>query len=390
MTQNIIQAGDTSNPMSTQGGDDGTLVLKVGPFGAKVNVGTFSSTGLAVTGALSATAPASTTAVTVSSPSGATSQNITQFTNSTNSAYASIVGAGSGSGISGWNNGAVIYEAVPTLGGNAVIGAYSGNLLFQTNARTTQATLDTSGNLGLGVTPSAWGGGYNAVQQKTYGSTYDWSGGTYGSANNTYYNGTNWIYRTTNFATRYEQSATGIHTWYTASSGTAGNAIAFTQSLQLGKGTALTLEGATSTAGTGIAFPATQLASTDPNTLDDYEEGTWVPSLGGTATYTTQVGTYTKIGRQVTASFEILVNAIGTGSTTGISGLPFTNGPQFGTVNIGYWTGLANSVLGVTGLVNSSATTITLYSPTVATVIIPATAIFGNTARVIGTATYFV
>jgi hypothetical protein len=58
------------------------------------------------------------------------------------------------------------------------------------------------------------------------------------------------------------------------------------------------------TSGTGITFPATQSASSDANTLDDYEEGTWTPQIAGDATqgagtYTQQVGTYTKIGRVV-------------------------------------------------------------------------------------------
>ena len=112
---------------------------------------------------------------------------------------------------------------------------------------------------------------------------------------------------------------------------------------ELGK--ALALQGATSTTGCGIAFPATQVTSTDVNTLDDYEEGTWTPSLGGTATYTTQTGTYTKIGRLVHVSCYLTVSAIGTGSQTQITGLPFninlSNNDNGCTV--GYVNGCANS-----------------------------------------------
>lgn len=80
-----------------------------------------------------------------------------------------------------------------------------------------------------------------------------------------------------------------------------------------------------SAAGAGqIAFPATQNASAGANTLDDYEEGSWTPSLGGSTTYTAQSGTYTKVGRLVHAQGHITVNAIGTGSTGIVSGLPFT------------------------------------------------------------------
>jgi hypothetical protein len=79
-----------------------------------------------------------------------------------------------------------------------------------------------------------------------------------------------------------------------------------------------------------IKFPATQNASADANTLDDYEEGTWTPgvSFGGGAvgiTYSSSGAAYTKIGRQVTCWFYFAMSA--KGSSTGaakITGLPFT------------------------------------------------------------------
>jgi len=74
-----------------------------------------------------------------------------------------------------------------------------------------------------------------------------------------------------------------------------------------------------------IKFPATQNASANANTLDDYEEGTWTPSLGGTATYNGNSGRYTKVGNMVFLEFTIDVLLIGTGSTSTFSGLPFTN-----------------------------------------------------------------
>jgi hypothetical protein len=66
------------------------------------------------------------------------------------------------------------------------------------------------------------------------------------------------------------------------------------------------------------------------NTLDDYEEGTWTPSLGGNTTYNGQTGTYTKVGRMVVARGNVNVATIGTGSTRIISGLPFTTATIFG------------------------------------------------------------
>jgi hypothetical protein len=89
------------------------------------------------------------------------------------------------------------------------------------------------------------------------------------------------------------------------------------------------LGGSTPSSGTGIAFPATQSASSDANTLDDYEEGTWTPAIAGGSgtTYTTQNGWYTKIGNLVTIGFDLVINAKGTISGTAqITGLPFTSG----------------------------------------------------------------
>jgi len=79
-----------------------------------------------------------------------------------------------------------------------------------------------------------------------------------------------------------------------------------------------------------ITFPATQSASADANTLDDYEEGTWTPTitfngLSVGVTYTNQVGRYTKIGNLVNASCYI--NLSSKGSSTGgvsVNNLPFT------------------------------------------------------------------
>lgn len=82
--------------------------------------------------------------------------------------------------------------------------------------------------------------------------------------------------------------------------------------------------------GAGVSFPATQSASTDVNTLDDYEEGSFTPVIAGDATsgvgtYSTQVGRYTKIGNRVFFSINISWSAhTGTGNIK-ITGLPFTS-----------------------------------------------------------------
>ena len=80
---------------------------------------------------------------------------------------------------------------------------------------------------------------------------------------------------------------------------------------------------------TGIKFPATQVASADANTLDDYEEGTWTPTVrgsgtAGTYTLSSTNAYYTKIGNQITiyASFGFSVASGGSGYMQ-IKGLPF-------------------------------------------------------------------
>jgi hypothetical protein len=85
--------------------------------------------------------------------------------------------------------------------------------------------------------------------------------------------------------------------------------------------------GAVSATGIGITFPASQSASTDANTLDDYEEGTWTPgasSQTGSITSVVTQGTYTKIGRVVTVTLDISITNPGTaGGFLTFSGLPF-------------------------------------------------------------------
>ena len=98
----------------------------------------------------------------------------------------------------------------------------------------------------------------------------------------------------------------------------------------------LVLQGGTTTAnGVGITFPATQSASSDANCLDDYEEGTWTPTIvgsstAGTTTYSFQAGKYTKVGNLVTISCNVLwTSATGTGSLL-LAGFPFTTTNQAG------------------------------------------------------------
>jgi hypothetical protein len=104
-------------------------------------------------------------------------------------------------------------------------------LAFGTNGATEKMRLDASGNLGLGVTPSAWAGGYTVLQVLNL-SLFGTSGLDLNLASNTYYDGTSYKYIGNGFATMYNQFQ-GKHYWSTAGTSTAGNTISFTQAMTL-------------------------------------------------------------------------------------------------------------------------------------------------------------
>ena len=94
--------------------------------------------------------------------------------------------------------------------------------------------------------------------------------------------------------------------------------------------TTIGVGGATAAAsGAGITFPASQSASSNANTLDDYEEGTWTGTMLGATTNpsspVTATGTYTKIGRLVYLQIEFSnKNTTGASGPVRISGIPFS------------------------------------------------------------------
>ncbi len=95
----------------------------------------------------------------------------------------------------------------------------------------TLMTLDASGNLGLGVTPSAWGSAYKMFQASTQAS-FGGNSSNITIVGSNYYNDGASKYIGTGLAALYLQDS-GLHKWYNAPSGTAGNAITFTQAMTL-------------------------------------------------------------------------------------------------------------------------------------------------------------
>jgi len=107
----------------------------------------------------------------------------------------------------------------------------NGNIEFGTN-NTERLRLDSFGFLGLGVTPSAWDTSASRVLQLPGGSVWSFSTSQLNLVQNSYYDGSNFRYTNTAAASAYRQIS-GVHSWYNAASGTAGNTVTFTQAMTL-------------------------------------------------------------------------------------------------------------------------------------------------------------
>jgi len=101
--------------------------------------------------------------------------------------------------------------------------------------------ITSAGNVGIGITPSAWGSSFKALQindsviyNNTVGDTF--------LGSNIYWNGTDNEYINSDYAMIYRQQD-GAHAWFTAPSGTSGNTITFTETMNLTSDGDLTVAG---------------------------------------------------------------------------------------------------------------------------------------------------
>jgi hypothetical protein len=183
-------------------------------------------------------------------------------------------------------------------------GGNDGVLLLQTTTAggvaTTAVTVDNTQQIGIGTSsPADIVHISSASPRLTFTSTNNTSGARY-----------NTVGTATTGSHRFQYGGTEVLTI-----GIAGQTTA--------------LQGGTVSSGTGIAFPATQSASSDANTLDDYEEGTFSPTMssgsGGPIVLSYGLGQYTKIGNVVNVRVRVTVsNANSAGGLIQIAGLPFT------------------------------------------------------------------
>lgn len=124
--------------------------------------------------------------------------------------------------------------------------------------------------------------------------------------------------------------------------------------------------------------------------MSAYEEGPWTPNIGGTATYITQTGTYTKVGRLVTVHGHLKINAIGTGIAYQISGLPYpaANDGMQSSMTINQWAGLAGAPVYAIGMVPANSSGILLNAITAANATLGLLSILGNNAEVYFSGSY--
>lgn len=145
-----------------------------------------------------------------------------------------------------------------------------------------------------------------------------------------------------------------------------------------------------------IKFPASQNASTNANTLDDYEEGTWTPVIGGSGgtsgqAYSSQVGTYLKVGKTITAWFDVTLSTKGTITTAvQIQGLPVAASSMRAAGCISFFANLgANWIwLGVVSDASAATATVTGSQAAAAASITLTTTDITDTTRFIGCLTY--
>jgi hypothetical protein len=340
-----------------------------------------------------------------------TANNILKIRNEDNDAWISIVTLDQSGDVVSAITAATVNAGALNATGNVVLGDASTDTLNVGNGGLIK---DASGNVGVGVTPSAWDAGWKALQiSEAVFSNSDSQPSLTDIGSNFYINGGADKYIVTDEASKYRQY-NGEHIWYTAPSGTAGNAITFSERIRItsagytqfgADGTTSTLSiaptvtsrpsttapmiqttggggsgvytnagqlvisgrptdtstfgnvyvqtgatqqnqwtfnnagilslpnGSTTATGTGIAFPATQSASSDANTLDDYEEGTTSGTLtanSGAFTSASYTGRYRKVGSLVHFAFEATITTLGTGNLGFLIPLPFTADGVFG------------------------------------------------------------
>ena len=248
-----------------------------------------------------------------------------------------------------------------TITGAATVGTTLGVTGVSTLASATitgLATVGTTFAVGT-VTPDIFGRFY------TRSIGFDSSGTTALQINGTSYSGV-------------DLGAAGVRTFGITASGTDANistvtnipmlfGINNTEAMRLNSTANLVLKGGTVAAnGVGVTFPATQVASSDANCLDDYEEGTFTPTVfgstvAGIGVYSAQGGFYTKVGNIVTVQVYLIWSALaGATGDLRFGGLPFAASASTNAISaasIGYANNITLTASNVLTIFNSGTNT---------------------------------
>ena len=227
-----------------------------------------------------------------------------------------------------------------TFSGNVTFGAgIEGGVVFnddsadvdfrvESNDQTHMLFVDGGINqVGVGVVPNdGWNTNFLGIDINNQGGIHHYTSADLTVENNAYFDSSNaWKYKRDGYASRLNfVNASGNVKFSSAASGSADGAISFLDNIEMehSSGDLKVTRGDIFFAGSGKGINLGVTSNTDSNTLDDYEEGTWTPTMTN-ITLSTAEGQYIKVGKLVTAHFNVVLPTTSTTNTAVISSLHF-------------------------------------------------------------------